>query len=712
VDYLMNARNAIMLRYSHDGSHTIAPPSAEIVPSSDWQQNRNRSDQGLLSVTSTLSPSLINDFRFSFWYWSNLNLNISRPECTATCVGYGLPEIQFLGSPLAVGATENAPQGRFSRIWTYKDTLTWAKSGHAIRFGAEVTHENVAGYWDLADPAVITAYSPDQLNQLGLLGSYGLAGGIRTTADLLKLPVYSFITGVGDPTQPQPYDRSAARQNNRIHVFAADTWRARPNLTVSYGLAWSFESNLLNYDLPKPAFLDAILGTAGPSAGNGNYRKFSPSLGFAWKPGGGNTVIRAGAEIYYDTQLLWQRGEERSYFGPFPNGHVVVSGSSVANPIPAIPGAPVGDPINYTVGPTGFTVGTLMAILPPLRDALTQTFSVNGTNLASPTINVAKSAADLLPRYFPSSYSEQVSGGVQRQFARNLTVSSDFVFRQYMHTLFDDVNAPDYNHFNAAAGPVIPVCTAAQAVNPAAICSTGPITVWTPGGRGHYTGLLAKADRSLGALFAFTFSYALASQMGFDASNGFANLNNWFANYGPVGPRSSITATVIANLPFRFRFSLISTSSTRPPVAPYISGIDLSGSGTTYSLLPGASFDCFNRGCGKNDLIRLVNSFNTTLAGGLTPSGQVIPRLPVPSDFSLGNGIYSQDVRIGRTFALSEKGALNVFAEMFNVLNFANHAGFSFDLNSPGFGQPTQRVGQAFGSGGPRALQLGARLSF
>jgi len=28
------------------------------------------------------------------------------------------------------------------------------------------------------------------------------------------------------------------------------------------------------------------------------------------------------------------------------------------------------------------------------------------------------------------------------------------------------------------------------------------------------------------------------------------------------------------------------------------------------------------------------------------------------------------------------------------------------------FGQPTQRAGQVFGSGGPRAFQVGARFSF
>jgi hypothetical protein len=59
--------------------------------------------------------------------------------------------------------------------------------------------------------------------------------------------------------------------------------------------------------------------------------------------------------------------------------------------------------------------------------------------------------------------------------------------------------------------------------------------------------------------------------------------------------------------------------------------------------------------------------------------------------------------------------------EGFNLLNIANLTGYSNSLNSlvaPGqlqladFGQPTNRVNQIFGTGGPRAFQVGARLSW
>jgi len=68
---------------------------------------------------------------------------------------------------------------------------------------------------------------------------------------------------------------------------------------------------------------------------------------------------------------------------------------------------------------------------------------------------------------------------------------------------------------------------------------------------------------------------------------------------------------------------------------------------------------------------------------------------------------------VTKSFTWKDRYKLSVFAEMFNVFNIANLGGYSGTLNNPAtFGQPTQRASQVFGSGGPRALQIGARVSF
>jgi hypothetical protein len=59
-----------------------------------------------------------------------------------------------------------------------------------------------------------------------------------------------------------------------------------------------------------------------------------------------------------------------------------------------------------------------------------------------------------------------------------------------------------------------------------------------------------------------------------------------------------------------------------------------------------------------------------------------------------------------------ERWRLSLIGEAFNLYNAANLSGYSGDLAGPAFGQPASRVTQVFGSGGPRAFQLGARVDF
>src|SRR5262249_49219688 len=151
--------------------------------------------------------------------------------------------------------------------------------------------------------------------------------------------------------QPPNYNGDRARRNNRYRLFIQDSWKLRPRFTLSVGLAWSFEDNLLNYDLDKPEYLRPILG--GPNADlrppRREYKDFQPAMGFAWGVDQKNkTVLRGGGGIYYDSNFFYSRLRERSVIGPAGNGLVVVPGSLVPNPIPNVPGVPLGTPLNFT----------------------------------------------------------------------------------------------------------------------------------------------------------------------------------------------------------------------------------------------------------------------------------------------------------------------------------------------------------------------------
>jgi hypothetical protein len=190
-------------------------------------------------------------------------------------------------------------------------------------------------------------------------------------------------------------------------------------------------------------------------------------------------------------------------------------------------------------------------------------------------------------------------------------------------------------------------------------------------------------------------------------------LNNYNLSYGPQGSRNVLSVVGTVDLPWGFQFGLISTTATRVPVEPAISGIEVNGlTGIVNTALPGLAFNCLNAGCGTAALASAVSSFNTTYAGKSDATGKPIPTLSLPSGYSLGDGVNSQDIRLTKVFPVKERYKFSIFGEIFNVFNIANLSGYNWNINSGTFGLPTQRATQVFGSGGPRAAQIGGRFSF
>lgn len=710
LDWQINSNHRLFLRYSSDNNNAFGPRGGATLPS-NWLVNRNRADQAIVGWTAAIKPTLVNDVRASFWYWSNRNLFPTENECPG-CLGLGMPETQVIGTNVLFGNTQNATQGRNLRRGHLVDTVTWQRGTHQLRFGGELDFSDGTGFWGYADPAAGAVYGPDILGPARAL--FGIPDQITTAADLAKLPMFTYTMGIGNPAQPPPFNINKARRNDRYRVFFQDAWRVRPNFTLNYGIAWQYESALVNHDLDKPELLRPIMDDIRPS--DRDLNNVTPSLGFAWNVGGDNkTVVRGGAGIYYDTRLLWQRLEERTIIGPLGNGRLPLPSSAVPSPIsvPAlggglIPGVSVGTPLEFRTSPTAFTLGHFLGILTPVRAALERQFSGSGEDLSVRVINISKSGSNLLPAFYPAAYSTHVNFGIQRELARDLVVTADIVSRQFVN---QEIGALDWNRFLRPQGPIIPRCTsAAQANNPAANCSAGQITVRTPAGRTNYKGLLIRVDKRFSRRWQMLGSYALTNQHGI---NGIADLDNWFHTWGPQGARHIFNVSGIVDLPWKFQFSFISSMSSRGPVHPRITAVDLIGSGVDNSPVPYLLYNSLNRGLGKRELAEAVDLYNATWAGQRTPRGQLAPRVTLPQEYELGDNFISQDIRLSKFFDFGERFRLTVMAESFNVFNVANLGGFAFDLNNPAaFGRPTSRGNQVFGTGGPRSFQLAARFSF
>jgi len=728
LDWLVSAKHSASLRYSHDGNNGYAPPGSGDLPS-DWDVNKNWADSGVFTLTSALSPSLSNEFRYSYTYWSNTNNPPTAAQCPAPCLGLGMPNLTIVGvSNFTIGNATNAPQSRVLRRNIFADNISKTKGTHSMKFGAYWEHQLGTGTYAYAAPAAGVLFSPEIVGGFNqLLASYGLSAlqlsvpsSFNSINDILQLPVAGFAMGVGDINQPPSYDHGAADHDNTMHFYWQDNWRVKPKFSLNFGLAWTYESNALNYDLTKPAYLAPIFGANNLGHELHQPHNFSPMLGFAWNVGNDNkTVIRGGGGIYYDTMNLEIRLEERGMIGPAGTGRALLGDSvffpiiSQLNGFDQLPG-PL-QPTALSSEPTTFTGAELVHLIPTFyAGAQAELGPPNNTDLTIRNINVFKTGTELLAQNFRPPYSEHVSIGIQREVRTDLVVTADFVYRQYLHQMIRDT---DLNHFYSANGPVIPVCQGAQAADPTAECSTGVIQGIISGARSTYKGLLLKANKRFSHRTSAQLSYAYSDQTGY---NGLVDDSNWFASVGPQAGHQALTGSMTVELPWGFTLSGITSYASVGPIEPFVSGVDLNGNGayaageTGGSPLPGIGYNQFGISAGKAEMIQLVNQFNQTYAGKTTTTG-VVPTIALPSTWGFPRSFNSQDIRVTKVFKLgSERAKLSLIGECFNVFNIANLGGYSYNLtsNSAGFGLPTSRDSNVFGSGGPRAFQFAGRFTF
>lgn len=727
LDWRIGSRNNAFLRYSHDGNNSFAPPGNGDLPS-DWNVNTNWADSGVASLISVLTPATVNEFRYSYTYWSNSNLPPTAAQCPAPCLGLDGPMITVVGvNMFALGNAPTAPQTRLVRRHTFADNLSSQKGTHAIKFGGYWEYQKGTGTYAYFDPAAMELWSPAQVQTFNaaVAPQYRIAipTTFNTLNDILKLPVYSFQMGIGDPSQPPLFDRGAADHDNLFHLYAEDTWKVRPRFNLNYGLAWSYESGALNYDLSKPAYLAPIFGANGLGTENHAPHNFSPMLGFAWTVTSDNkTVVRGGAAIYYDTWDVYNRFVERVILGPRGTGRPVLGDSVFFGAIAGLAGfaslpADI-RPTSLQSEPTAFTGNGLERLMGLFVSGAQKELGPPGnTDLSVRNVQLFKTGQGLIPANFRLPYSEHVSLGIQREVRSDLVLSADFVFRQYMHQL---INNTDLNHFYSAAGPVIPKCQAGQALDVTAECSSGVIEGNISGARSHYKGILIKADKRFSHRTIGTLAYAYASQYGY---NGLVDNSNWLASWGPQGGHQTLTGSLVVALPWGIQLSGITSYQSAPPFEPNLAGIDLNGNGSVEVLgmnvlggspLPGGGYNQFGVSKGKGDLVQLVNAFNQTYAGKLVPGGQqTIPAITLPASYSFPHSFNSQDMRLTKIFRLhGDRWKLSLLGECFNVFNIANLTGYNSALNAPNFGQATERTSNTFGTGGPRAFQLGSRLLF
>jgi len=709
MDFKLSPTQSMFVRYSHEGTYAYAGGG---YPST-WPKQNDWTDQSVLGLTSQLGAHVVNDLHFSYFFVSFVQHAPEISDCP-TCVGIGAPSID-VDSDFSVGvSTITSVLGRRYHL---NDVVSWQKGVHHVRFGGD-WETSRGGRTNLFDePVTMSLFSPEIVRVFNGTqppdAQIQLPATFLTVQDILQLPLENFTVGVGDPVVPQP-GFGKVRVAPLVHLFFQDTWHLRPRLIVDYGMAWTYDAPL-NYDLAKPQYLEPVLGASGLRPTHRDWKNFSPSLGFAWNlRRDGKTVIRGGVGIYYDFQTSTDISDpERVSLGPRGVGRGSYYSGGIRNPLADVPGVPPGALLEF-FSPTLFTGATALQALPAIRAELTQDRGDPNNRDFSVTNIEADKQGFVVARDRPSPYAVHVSLGVQREIMRDLVISTDFVVRHFEHT-----SGPallDANHFSSIHGRVLPLCSDSEATDPKALCSLGSIGLTTGFGSATYHGLRVRAEKRFSHGLQFLASYAYSSNVGDNFVNGF-NMDNPSSNRGPLDRdvRHILSISGLGQLPKGFKVGLFVSYISKPPFSTYLGGLDMNGDGTWDDLLPGTKVNQFNRGLGKQDLRRQVDEFNNTHPQEQHPTdaqGDLIAPITLPSKFEFGDSFLTQDLRLSRDFKLHDRWRMNLIGEVFNLFNIPNLSGRSGDLFDAGFGRATSRVSQVFGSGGPRAFQIAARLSF
>ncbi|MCI0390349.1 MAG: carboxypeptidase regulatory-like domain-containing protein [Acidobacteria bacterium] len=796
LDYKVNSKHNAYLRYSQDVNTNLAGGGNL---ESTWTSSRNYAFQANLGVTSILTPRIVNEFRYSYSYYSNQLRPPDSSECSNPLYCFNLNGPRIGGFGLTIGNDNNVTQHRILRNFQLNENLYWQKGSHRIRFGGNWEHYYFHGSWARIFQGTFNLYSPETLLTQNPTLYAALPATLRTTtagpptfADILSLPVNGSISvSVGDAGQPPAYNFDKASRNNGYRLYYQDTWQIRPKFSFSYGMAWSYDDNVVSHDLDKPEYLRPVLG--GPNADLSPTRhdrnNFQPAIGFAWTIGNSSkTVIRGGTGIYHASpNSLYTKLGERGFLGPAGNGLVPFNSALVPNPtagqtIPGVPAQPV--TLNFTQ-PTTFSGQNAIAVIPGVRGALAsrwgtgQDLSIRGVEVTKQALGAA--GEGIFMSDLTTGYTYQVTAGVQREITRNMILTADFVMRRGVK--FGGTEAGfgvDINRFlrprvtavdpitqavTFVQNPIIPVCANATQLNtPKFPCSSSLILGYWSGISTRYTGLLMKLDRRFSNGWQFTASYALSRYwLNTNENVNQVSMDNLYETAGIGGgdrphrftfsgfyelPTYKGDSRFLRGLLNSWQVGLISDMRSAPPVNPNI-GLDVDGDGISRYTLPGIAWNSFGRGTSADEIREAVAKHNADVSarakplpanataaqiaactlfvdgqrmcGARTPQNQVIPLIRLPDNFSNGDPFYSQDLRLTRFIQIREKIKLSLIAEAFNLFNIANLTSYGEGLNAlaaPGqtqqatFGQAGNRVNQIFGTGGPRAYQFAARLTF
>ena len=652
IDHKVSDRLSLFARYSDSPSQTGlrgGGVNAASLSLSVLQTQIVNLRTVTTGATWLASARAVNEFRFNYsqsrgagsWSLDTLGGAVVPPESfffppSQSPQGALSTYLLALGSGAEVLLGDIADDSQ--RQINLVDSQSWSLGSHQLKFGAD--YRRLTPEFGVRPYGLTVIFSSFANLQSGVVSSASVFGA-----------------------------RSASPEFQNLSLFWQDTWRARPRLTLTYGVRWDLNpaphaasgTDVLTLTgLDSPAHY--AVAPAGTPLYKARYNDIGPRVGLAYQLSqapGRETVIRGGIGIFYDMVAT----SAASAYLNYPFAAQTQRFTNVPYPLTAAQLAPA--PFNLN---------------PPIT---------GGISAFAPGFN--------LP------YSVQWNVAVERALGSQQSLSASYV---------GSLGRRD-------------IRTETQ-ISPNPTFAGGTVTLVKGDATSDYDALQLefhrRLSRGLEALASYTWSHALD-----DISVETSVIEGTSRGNSSFDTRHAFSASVAYSLPAPrlvpfanailrdWGLDTIVTTRSAPPV-------DLIGRSTTVlggiqvvarpDLKPGMPLYLYGPGYPGG---RRINPFAFTVPP-TTRQGTL------GRDVLRGFPLNQVDLALRRQFKLSERFTMQLRLEAFNVLNHPNFGGIAANLTSGLFGLSTNMFNQnsltggglnsLYQVGGPRSMQVSLKLKF
>jgi Carboxypeptidase regulatory-like domain len=636
-----------MARYSFADRRLFEPFSGPGFSSLPGYGNdvARRGQNFVASATHILSQNVLNETRVGFNRVSArvfpelggpVNRTVGLPEPWTDPRDDGLSLITVTGYS-ALGHEYNNPQSGTTNAIHVADTLAWSRGNHLFKTGF--------------DTRLIRQNAFRDVQARGTLTFAGAFTGSPLVDLLTGLPTFTTLARLDNPQRLRTASYAA---------FVQDSYRIRPNLTLSAGLRYDLISPPVDVDDRASLYNPATgtiqtVGTGGLSRGgyDTDRSNWAPRLGAAWTVDAAETTIVRGAYgIHYIQSAL--APSEGLYFN-----------------------APYFDFTAYFTSPLGLVT---------LTDPFPAGFPIPTPN---PALGIQPDLA--------TPYLHEFNVTLQRQLGATRVAEVAYVGSRGRNLIASrDINQPRPStaQLNLRPDPRF-----------------ADITFIESRARSEFDSLQARFQQRYAfgctMLVAYTLGRSMDDASGFFTSAGDPNFPQDSANLDAEWGRSSFdvrhrfSVSFSYDLPFQFTVAgIVAMQSGRPFTVALLPEVDNSNTGRS------------SLGFGANDRPNVSGSAAVNNPGPNQWFNTAAFSMPAFGTFGNagrnlleGPGYQNVNVAVLKQISLPGRSRLQLRAEAFNLLNRTN-----FDLPDNFFGSST--FGRILSAGAPRHIQFGARLMF